>query len=153
MLISPWPHQRHVPAQHVEELGQLVEAALAEQFAAGDDARIAAQLVIERPFGAGLRIAGKQLREPRLGVDHHRAELEAGEIAAVAADAALDEEDRAGIARLDGERDREQQRQQEGEGGKADQDVQPPDRNLLGPANAGTRFPRAGYDGKGSPIR
>ena len=87
--------QAHVAAQHVEQLGQLVDGVAAQPPARLGDPRVVLHLE-QAGLVAGL---GVQLGEPLLGVDDHGAELEAAELLAVAADPGLPEEDRAAVVR------------------------------------------------------
>src|SRR5215218_3826746 len=92
------PDDRHVAAQDVEELRQLVERQAAHDLA---DAR-AAVVALDAAGGEA------RLRHELLGGgrrDPHRAELEHVELAAVETDAALAVEDRAGRAQAHGERE------------------------------------------------
>ena len=66
---------RHLAAEHVDEVGQLVERRAAQQPPDPGDARVAG---VDREAGADV-----------LGAGDHRAQLEHLELAAVAADAAL----------------------------------------------------------------
>src|SRR5215207_8815748 len=92
------PDDRHVAAQDVEQLRQLVERQTAHDLpdarAAVDALDAAGRLaVLRHELGLGRRR------------DAHRAELEHVELAAVEADAALAEEDRTGRAEAHGERE------------------------------------------------
>ena len=102
-------HQTHVAAQHVEQLGQLIEAPAAQQPAHGGDAGVVA---------AGLAQAGLVA-----GLHHpHGAELKNAEAAAIEAVAVLQEEDRAGAGEFHGQGDHQQQRadQRQAEAGQGD---------------------------------
>ena len=102
------PDQRHLPAQHVPKLRQLVDVRAAEDATDAGDAIV----VDSRPSGA-----------VALGVHPHRAQLGDAELAAATADADLAEEDRAAVAELHGQsRDGEDRRQHQ-EGGRAHDDV------------------------------
>ncbi len=72
--------EAHLAAQHVPQLGQLVDRGLAQQVADARDARVALVDRVARALG--------------VGVDDHRAQLQHLERLAVAADALLAEEDR-----------------------------------------------------------
>ena len=65
------PDQAHLPAQHVEQLGQFVQAEFAQEPARRGDPRIVGHLE-HRP---GHLVQGGQLVLELLGVGHHRAEL------------------------------------------------------------------------------
>src|SRR5271166_1738391 len=85
----PWPDDRHLAANHIEELWQFVDARTAQE---RSDARRAA-IPRGRPDRTALRF----------GIDWHRAELEQVEFDAVASDAPLTVQD--GRARFDIDRD------------------------------------------------
>ncbi len=103
------PDDRHVAAQDVEELRQLVERQAAHDLA---DARAA---VVALDAAGGDALLRDELLLGGRRRDLHRAELEHVELAPVEPDAALAEEDRAGRAEAHGEREqahRDRQHQQ-----------------------------------------
>jgi hypothetical protein len=121
------PDDAHLAPKDIHELGQLVDAGLAHEAAQAGDPRIVAQLVIARPLLAGRRIAGQHVAQTLVGVDHHAAELEAGEPHAAATDPALRVDRRAAVLDPDQEGDHQHHRRQEDQGGARDQDVENPD--------------------------
>lgn len=115
------PHHGEIPQQHVHELGQLVDARLADDAAHARDARIVGHL----EHGAGLLVLLGQLREAALGVRAHAAELVHTELPAVAADAGLREDDRAlGVVHLDGDGHDEEEPREAHEHARAEDDVE-----------------------------
>ncbi len=83
--------ERHRPAEHVEQLRQLVEAVAAQEPADAGHPRVGGHLEQHLVAGVAPRLEiGQQL----LGVVDHRAELEQPELAAVQADAHLAEQHR-----------------------------------------------------------
>src|SRR5271157_4092436 len=52
-----WPYHAHIPAQHVPQLRQLIQAVLAQEPADARDTRVVAQLVREPPLARQLRVA------------------------------------------------------------------------------------------------
>ena len=83
--LRPRPHQRHIPFEHVEELGQFVQAELADQAA--------------EPRFAGVALGGPA--RFLFGVDPHGAELVHHKGALVQADALLLEDHRPRTGQLD----------------------------------------------------
>ena len=65
------PHQAHVPGDHVDELGQFIQARAADEAAEGRHAGIVAQLVVHGPLAARRRIDGQQLVQAGLRLRHH----------------------------------------------------------------------------------
>src|SRR5205814_7364380 len=86
----PRPDEAHLAANHVDELGQLVQIGAAKEAAHTRDAWVLGHL--EEALGA--LVARHELRLHRVGAVVHRAELEDPEGLAVAADAPLAEQDR-----------------------------------------------------------
>ena len=106
---APWADERHLAAQHVDELRQLVELRPREHAA---DAREA--LVVDE-------------RQPRPGgVAPHLAELDHVELAAIATDPARAIEHRARLVDDDGDGDRDPDRQREHEQDAGEDDVEDP---------------------------
>src|SRR2546430_2476951 len=113
------PDERHLPAQHVPQLRQLVEARLAEHAADRRHARIGGDL--EESGWARLEALATRLDELRhvLAMERliragiHGAELQHREGLHLFADARLSEEQRPGRATLDEQRDQQEQRRQE----------------------------------------
>ena len=105
----PRPDHRHLAADDVPELRQLVDRRSSKQAPDPSDARVAA---IDREAGALL-----------LRVDDHRAELQELEVDAVLADAGLPEEDRATVLELHGERGRGEERARDDEAEPRERDV------------------------------
>lgn len=54
---GPWADEAHFPFEDVEELGQFVEAGLAQEGPALGDARVVLQFKFRFPFFAGFRVA------------------------------------------------------------------------------------------------
>ena len=106
----PRADHRHVAANDVPELRQLVERQAPKDAADTGDARVAA---IDCVAGAEL-----------LGADDHRAQLEELEVRAVLADARLAVEHGPAILELDRERGEREQRTRENEAGAGDRDVE-----------------------------
>jgi hypothetical protein len=108
--LGPRADDRHLAEQHVEQLGQLVDRGPPDHAADG-------RAAVGALDAARRRVLGQQHRDvvlrPRIVGDPHRAELEQVERAAVAADPALAEEDRAGGGGLDRDRHRDQERRQQ----------------------------------------
>ena len=86
--------QAHLAAQHVPQLGQLVEAGGVHEPPEAGEARIVAHLE-QRP---GAFVLGHDFGQAGLGVDHHGAQLEHGEGLAVEPDSGLAEDGRAAVA-------------------------------------------------------
>ncbi len=106
-------HQGHVSPEDVEELGELIQAGAADEFAdAGlllpvhnpvpDDARIPVEL---EHHAVGVAVLGLEFLFAVLGVHVHGAEFVDRETLAVLADAGLPEEDRAGALLFDHQAD------------------------------------------------
>jgi uncharacterized SAM-binding protein YcdF (DUF218 family) len=53
-------YQAHLPAQHIDDLRQLVEGGGAQEATKGRHARVVLQLPRRVPFGARRRVAGQQ---------------------------------------------------------------------------------------------
>ena len=98
--------ERHVAAQDVDQLRQLVEARLAEPAADARD-RVAAVELVERRCASGRGGRAPSTRSMYVavrrvvGVDPHRPELQRRELALVLAEPRLPEEDRARRVALD----------------------------------------------------
>ena len=86
------------PAQHVEQLRQLVEAGLAQEAADAGDARIVPQLEVLLPSRARFGIWRARYSAAPRRIRHHRAELEAVERHAAAPDPLVAEQRRSAIA-------------------------------------------------------
>jgi len=80
-IFRPWPDQAHLPAQHVEELRQLIELGPPQVLANPGDPRIALR---------------RQARSHHVGPVDHRAKLVDPEERAVPTGTALTEEDGTG---------------------------------------------------------
>src|SRR6266478_5432755 len=110
--------EAHLTGQHVEDLGELVEAAAAQGTSDARDPRIVGDL----EDGARGLVQVLDLRLSSIGILHHRAELQHSKAALAAADPLLDEEDRTGRIQLDSQHDEadygEQQRDHEGRDGE-----------------------------------
>ena len=98
----PRPDQAHLTLEHIDQLGQFVQAALSQQPSHPRHPRIIANLEDEARDLA----AAAHLVQHRLGVDNHGAELEAAEVPAVEPDAILLEEHRTRRIQLDRDHDR-----------------------------------------------
>lgn len=83
------PDQAHVAHEHVPELGQLVQAGLADEAAELGDARVVLELERGIPFGPGRGVRLEQVAQHLFGVGDHRAELEALELASATAHAGV----------------------------------------------------------------
>jgi hypothetical protein len=121
---------RHVAAQHVDEVGQLVQRRAAQQRADAGDARVA--------------LGDRQARADRLRAGDHRAQLEHVEGAAVAADAPLAVDRMARALDPDGHDGEGEQRRGDQERQAGDEDVE---------RAAGHRVPSAGSQPAGVPWR
>ena len=108
----PRADEAHFPFEDVEELGQFVEAGLAQEGAALGDARVVLQFEFCFPFFAGLRIACEEFLQFHVGIDAHAAEFVAVEFFAVPADAAVFEDDRSRRILVDPEGDGQKERRQ-----------------------------------------
>jgi hypothetical protein len=87
--VRPWPDERHVALQDIDELGQLIEARPAQDFADASHARIiSARLSNDRPVLE----------------DHHRPELEDDKFPAVEAAPSLPEQNWAEAIERNGNR-------------------------------------------------
>jgi hypothetical protein len=106
--LRPGSDQAHVAAHDVPQLRQLVQAPRTEPATEARVTRVARTLVRPAPLF-------DHRRGPRPAIGQHRAELQHGERHAVAADAALAEQDRAADRCEDGHRDGEQHRQEQHE--------------------------------------
>src|SRR5690348_1043695 len=97
----PRPDQRHVTADHIEKLRQLVETASAKEFTQRGDSAIISQLVNAFALalrsdafrGAGDQLADVFLVNVRVIVDIHGPKLKECKARAVLPDARLPEED------------------------------------------------------------
>ena len=99
------------PIEDVPELRQLVERVLAQD---GSDARDA-RVVLHLEQQARALVVLLRARRARLSaVVRHRAELQDAELAAVATDAGLAEEDRAAVVELDQQGDERRRRERSG---------------------------------------
>jgi hypothetical protein len=96
------PDQAHLPAQHVDQLRQLVQAGAAQEAAAAGDPGIV--------LHQAERVADAQLRAQRDRVVDHRAELEHPERHPAEPGAVLDEQDAAAVGDPDPGRDRQDHR-------------------------------------------
>src|SRR5450759_5895685 len=76
--MRPRPYQAHLPAQHVPELRQFVEAVAADDTADAGDSGV----VLNFEDRALSLVAGAQLFLEVFGVGHHGAKLKAAEAAA-----------------------------------------------------------------------
>ena len=86
----PRPDDRHLAAQDVDEVGDLVERGAAQEATCAGDPGV---------------VAGDRGADPdRVGAERHRAQLEQLELGAAEADAALPVDDRAAAAELDRDR-------------------------------------------------
>src|SRR6478735_6669984 len=120
--------QAHVAAEHVEELGQLVDRVAAHPRAGTGDARVVLHLEEQR----ALAQLGLQVRDELVGVHDHRPVLQAGELLAVPSDPGLPEEDGAAVVEPDargGEHeDRREAEDQEGGSHDVEEPLAPPRR-------------------------
>src|SRR5581483_12007826 len=126
----PRPDERHLAAQHVQHLRQLVDRVAPQHAADRGDARVVLDLE-KRPR----RLVRRLERGLPLGcVDVHRPELEHAELALAEADAAVAVEDRPGRVELDGERDHEPERRGSEHDQRPEHEVERP---LHGPVEPG----------------
>jgi hypothetical protein len=88
------PDDAHVPQENVEELRQLIEARPSQEAPKGSDAGVALKFVIARPFYGGGRVRHQMVCEDPIAIDVHASEFIKHEGGPVAADAALDKNDR-----------------------------------------------------------
>src|SRR5262245_59503002 len=122
------PDQAHLPGQHMEDLGQLVETAPAQETSHPRDPRVVGNLE-DGPLGL---VQVLDLRLKSIGPRHHRPELQHPEAAFVEPDPLLSEEDRTGRVQFDGHGDEanqwEQQHEHEGRNGEIHEplDKKPP---------------------------
>ena len=93
-------HQRHIAPQHIEELGQFVDAGTADEAPHAGDAGI----VLHLEHQAVHLVPGHQVLFARFGVGVHAAQLVDIEVPAVQAHALLAEDQRAGAFQLEGDR-------------------------------------------------
>ena len=107
--LRPGADDGHVAPEHVEQLGEFVEAALPDEPPHAGDPRIIADL----EGGAGGLVHVGQLLLADLCVHDHGAELEAIEIASVLPHPALAEKQRAGRVELDQQAEERKERQDE----------------------------------------
>ena len=116
----PGADEAHVADEDIPELGELVDARAADDAADAGDAGVAPHL---EDHAVGGLVPGGERGLAGLGVGAHAAELPEFEVAAVAADADLVEEDGAGAVNPDGEGDDEEKREEEDKAGGAEGDV------------------------------
>ena len=109
---GPRADEAHFPFEDVEELGQFVEAGLAQESTAPGDARIVLQFEFCFPFFAGLGIACEEFFQFHVGIDAHAAEFVAVEFFAVPADTAVFEDDRSRRILVDPECNSQKERRQ-----------------------------------------
>ena len=126
----PRPDERHLAAQHVDHVRDLVDREAAQDAPDHGDARIVADLeerprrlvrVLERRLLAGCPL-------------HHRAELEHPEALLAEPDAHVGVENRAARGELDEQRDQKPQREPDEQDRERDDDVEDP---LHGPLGTG----------------
>ena len=121
--------ERHVAAEHVHQLGQLVDAVLAKDAPQRRHPGVTLHLE-DRPQLLVLRSEGGL---ERLGVDHHRAELQHVELLPVQPHPQLAEEDGARRGELHQRRHHQEEGEQHPEGSRRARDVhQPLQHPLLG---------------------
>src|SRR5438105_451892 len=117
----------HVAPEHVEQLGDLVEAEPPQDASDRRHPRIADHLEPSVPVRG---VAGDELAQPLAVVavvgDDHAPELVVGEVPPVLADDGAAEERRAGTGHPDEHRDRQPERASEDENGGRDDDVEEP---------------------------
>lgn len=114
------PHEAHLPPKDVPELGELVEARLAEEPADLRDAGVVLHLE-HRPLHL---VLGHELLLALFRVDVHGAELPAPEDPAVHPDAPLGKEERTGGVEADGEGDEGKEENREGKPDEGAGDVE-----------------------------
>ena len=110
--------------QHVDELGQLVEARLTQEPTQPGDAGIVAQLLVDQPFLLRCSIIFEQLAQPLIGIDDHRAQLQAGEVPAMLADSPMDKDRHPAIMRHDADTDRADYRKKDDKCSECNQYIQ-----------------------------
>jgi hypothetical protein len=125
-------HERHLAAQHVQHLRDLVEGEAAEQPSDPCHARVVTQL----EEGAVGLVRLLQLRLPLGGVGVHRPELQHRELSLAEPDAAVAVQDRPARVELDRGRDQQPQRQAEQQHERARDEVE---RALRSPVHADER--------------
>ena len=103
----PRTDNAHIAAQHIVELGQLIQRVSAQEAAEPGDAGIVGNLEQYLPALVQVHHAGA----PPFRVADHGAELDAAEDAALLADAVREVEDRARRIQLDGNGDGREGRQ------------------------------------------
>ena len=121
---GPRADEAHFPFEDVEELGQFVEAGLAQEGAALGDARVVLQLEFPFPFFAGFRVACEEFFQFHVGIDAHAAEFVAVEFFAVPANAAVLEDDRSRRIFIDPESDGQEKRRQADDAERRADDVE-----------------------------
>src|SRR3546814_118234 len=119
----PRSDQTHIALQDVEDLWQLVEAALAQESADHGYARIVRELEVPIPFRPCGRIATKHLFQHFFRIGHHRAKLPARECPAVLSDARMPEERRPAV-QFDDEKNQRHQRGEQQERHEGADDVE-----------------------------
>src|SRR5581483_11469553 len=83
----PRPDNAHLAFENVEQLRQLVEAGLAHRRAERGDARVVLELLQRAPLLGRVAIDREMALQHPVGIEHHRAEFQAVEGAAVKPDA------------------------------------------------------------------
>ena len=121
-LLRPRADDRHVAAQDVDQLRQLVDARPAQHPADARHARVG----LELEHRVRELVEADELREPRLGVSHHRAELEHLERPRPLAAAGLAEEDRQAGIEQDREPGEQEERKRHREDDQRDDEVERP---------------------------
>ncbi len=110
----PRPHQAHVAPQHVDQLGKLVQAGLAQDPPQGDDAGVFLRVQLDHRLVAALDEGLEVLLvRRRVVVDLHRPEFPAFELLPPETDPFLAEEDRPGVRDLDIDGDQQEERGKE----------------------------------------
>jgi hypothetical protein len=115
-------NEAHVALEHVEELGQLVDARLSQEPSNWSDLRV----ILYFEYRAAYLIELFQFSKPLLGISDHGPELVEPEPPLVAPHPLLDKEDRPRGGELDAETDDEKERGQKEDAGEGSNDVQRP---------------------------
>ena len=118
----PWADQAHLAAQHVEELGHLVEAPLAQHGAHPGEPRVAPDL----EHRSRVLVLVGEIVAQLLRIQVHRAQLENAKHPPAAAHALLRKEHRPPRVELDGQRKQPDERQGDhGQNGAGEQVEEP----------------------------
>src|ERR1039457_5313457 len=88
-----WPHQAHLPAKNVDDLGKLIQPGRAQQGAQWNQARIAARVQLRHGYFTFHQLMEVVAMGGSLGPLLHRPEFVTSKLAALETDAPLEEQD------------------------------------------------------------